>query len=78
MPGADNPMGSISSNVRGFYFFGLRKNGIAIWFYIEFFHDFIHALAGEDNTNEVNFEHHRRLLSLRSFAVTFRRTALNT
>ena len=34
--------------------------------------------AGEDNFNGVNFEHNRKLFSSRSFAVRFRRTALNT
>ena len=34
--------------------------------------------AGADNSNGVNFEHHRKLLSLGTFAVNFRRTALNS
>ena len=43
-----------------------------------FFHDFIHAGAGEDNSIGVNFGCHRKLLSLRLSAVSFRRTALNS
>ena len=34
--------------------------------------------AGTDNSNGVNFEHHRKLLSLLTFAVRFRRIALNS
>ena len=34
--------------------------------------------AGADNSNGVNFEHHRKLFSLGSFAVSFRRTDLNS
>ena len=29
-----------------------------------FFHDFIHKGAGANNSNWINFEHHRKLLSL--------------
>ena len=34
--------------------------------------------AGADNSNGVNFEQHRKLLSLWTSAVSFRRTALNS
>ena len=34
--------------------------------------------AGADNSNGVNFEHHRKLFLLRIFAVSLRRTALNS
>ena len=34
--------------------------------------------GGANNSNGVNFEHHRKLLSLRSFAVSFSRTAFNS
>ena len=34
--------------------------------------------AGTDNSNEINFEHHKKLLSLWSFTIKFRRSALNS
>ena len=34
--------------------------------------------AGADSSNGVDFEYNRKLLSLRTFAVSFRRTALNS
>ena len=34
--------------------------------------------GGADNSNGVNFEHHRKLLSLWSFAESFRRSDLNS
>ena len=43
-----------------------------------FFHDFIHVGAGADNANGINFEHQTKLLQFRSFAGSFRRTALNS
>ena len=33
---------------------------------------------GADNSSGVNFEHHMKLLSLWTFAVSFRMTALNS
>ena len=33
---------------------------------------------GEDSSNGVNFEHHRKLLAPSSSAVSFRRTDLNS
>ena len=67
--GGDNPMGSVSSNKEGLNYSGhlsqmsekLLKNLILYRF---IFHDFIHAGAGADNSNGVNVEHHRKLLSL--------------
>ena len=47
-------------------------------YFIRFFHDFILAGAGADNSNGINFEHHRKLLSLISLSLSFRRTALNS
>ena len=47
-------------------------------YFIRFFHDFILAGAGADNSNGINFEHHGKLLSLILFSVSFRRTALNS
>ena len=42
--------------------------------FIWIFYDFIHAGGGGgDNFSGVNFEHHRKLLSLLSSAVSFRR-----
>ena len=41
----------------------LRKTALKSDFY-RCFHDFIHAGTGADNSNGVNFEHHRKLLSL--------------
>ena len=62
-------MGSISSNTGGFYYSGhllqvSEKNCFELSFYIDFFHDFKIAGTGADNSNGVNFEHHRKLLSL--------------
>ena len=62
-------MGSISSNTGEFYYSGhllqvsekTALNSVFIYF---FFHDFIHAGAGADISHGVNFEHHRKLLSL--------------
>ena len=34
--------------------------------------------AGADNSKGVNSEHHRKLVSLLTFAVSFKRTALNS
>ena len=42
------------------------------------FSDFIHAGAAADNSDRVNFEHHKKLLSLCSSAESFRRTDLNS
>ena len=41
-------------------------------------YDFIYAGAGADNSDGVNFEHHRNLLSLSSSAESFRKTDLNS
>ena len=41
-------------------------------------HFSVHGGAGTDNSNGVNFEHHRKLLSLWTSAVSFRGTALNS
>ena len=68
LAGGDNPIGSISSTKEGFTTLVIcckfQKNCFELRFYIDFFHDFIHAGAGTDNSNGVNFEHHRKLLSL--------------
>ena len=73
--GEDNPTGwgQFQAQNEAFTFLVIcckyQKNClIEIWFYIDFYHDFIHAGAGADNSNGVNFEHHRKLLSLWSFA----------
>ena len=39
---------------------------------------FLYIGAGADNSSGVNFEHHRKILSLSTFAVSFRGTALNS
>ena len=44
--------------------------------FIQIFSNFIHAGTGADNSNGVNFEYQRKLLSLRSFTVSFRKTDL--
>ena len=66
--GGYNPIGSISSKKGGFYYSGhllqVKKTALNSDFYRFFFHDFIQAGAGADNSNGVNFEHHRKLLSL--------------
>ena len=63
--GGYNLIGSISSNKGGFYYSGhasFRKTALNSDFFNRFFHDFIQAGAGADNSNGVNFEHHRKLL----------------
>ena len=70
-------MGSISSNKGGFYYSGhlLQVSEKVVWTLIlyRFSHDFIHAGAGAVNSNGVNLEHHRKLLSLWTFAVKFQK-----
>ena len=41
-----------------------QKNCFELLIFYNFFHGFIQAGAGENNSNGVNFEHHRKLLSL--------------
>ena len=66
--GGDNPMGSISSNTGVFYYSGhllqVSEKLLGTLILYRFFHDFIHAGAGVDNSHGINFEHHRKLLSL--------------
>ena len=61
-------MGSISSNKGGLYYSGhllqVSENCHENLILYRFFHDFIHAGAWADNSSGVNFEHHRKLLSL--------------
>ena len=40
-----------------------QKNCFELWFCIDLFYDLIHG-GGADNSNGINFEHHRKLLSL--------------
>ena len=66
--GGENPAGSISSNTGGFYYSGhllqVSEKLLSTVIFYRFFHDFIHVGAGADNSNGVNFEHHRKLVSL--------------
>ena len=70
--GADNPVGSILSNKWGFYYSGhlqkVSEKLLSTTILYAFFYDFIHAGARADNSNGVNFEHHRKLLLLWSSA----------
>ena len=65
--GGDNLMGSISSNKEGFKYSGhllqVSEKLLRTLIVYRFFHDFIHAGAGADNSNGVNVELHRKLLS---------------
>ena len=64
-----NSIGSISSNKGGFYYCGhllqgYKKTALNSDFYRLFFHDFMQAGAGADNSYGVNFAHQWKLLSL--------------
>ena len=44
---------------------------------MDYFYDFTYAEGRGDNSNGVNFEHHRKLVSLGSSAVSLKKTDLN-
>ena len=54
-----------------------KKKFFEVWFYTSFFHDFIHVYspgAGADNPRRQNCDVKRNLLSLRSFATSFKKS----
>ena len=55
-----------------------KKKTVLNSYFIRLSHDFIHAGTGTANSNGMNFKHCRKLLSLISFSVSFRSTALNS
>ena len=57
------------------HFFNMILQTVKKW---ETKNHFCTLRAGTDNSNGVNFQQHRKLLSLCTFAVSFRTTALNS